>query len=160
MASPAKHSVLFICLGNICRSPIAEAVFLRLIKEKKEEKNWDVDSAAMGDYHTGQGPNERTLRTLKKFGITDYKHKVRQITTQDFDKFDYIFGMDHENMSDLDNVKPKNCKAKTVMLGEYDPEKELIIVDPYFGNDMRDFDKVYEQCCRCCEGFRKAVTGS
>ncbi|CAC5369770.1 low molecular weight phosphotyrosine protein phosphatase-like [Mytilus californianus] len=155
-----KHSVLFICLGNICRSPIAEAVFLRLLKEKKQEQNWDVDSAAMGDWHLGLGPNERTVVTLKKFGITDYKHIVRQIKPQDFERFDYIFGMDHQNMSDLEGIKPKNCHAKTVLLGEYDPQKELIIVDPYFGNDMKDFDKVYEQCCRCCEGFFNAVTGS
>lgn len=159
MAGQAKTSVLFICLGNICRSPIAEAVFLKLIKEKNAEKCFEVDSAATGDYQIGKSPDKRTIQTLQKFGITDYKHIARQITAQDFDKFDYIFGMDHNNMSDLEDMKPsQKCRAKTVLLGEYDPKKELVIVDPYYGDDIRDFEKVYEQCCRCCEGFLQSVS--
>ncbi|XP_053383985.1 low molecular weight phosphotyrosine protein phosphatase-like [Mercenaria mercenaria] len=155
MASSKKKSVLFICLGNICRSPIAEAVFLRLLNERGVKDQWEVDSAALGTWHIGKTPDSRARKTLKNFGVDDYKHKARAVNKDDFTRYDVIFGMDEANMEELEERKPSNCTAKLKMLGEYDPEKEVVIRDPYYdaGGDLSGFEKVYEQCVRCCTSF-------
>ncbi|VDM79079.1 unnamed protein product [Strongylus vulgaris] len=86
------------CKRNICRSPIAEAVFLDIIKKRGLSDQWYVESAAIIDYHSGKPPDPRAMKTLEKFGITDYKHKARVTTTADIRDFDYIFGMDNSNI--------------------------------------------------------------
>ncbi|KAM3725600.1 Low molecular weight phosphotyrosine protein phosphatase [Dirofilaria immitis] len=147
-------SVLFVCLGNICRSPMAEGVFLDLIKKRGLLDKWVVDSAAIIDFHVGKAPDKRTMAILAEHGVTDYKHKVRQVTIADFHNFDYIFGMDEKNIQDLKNLRG-NVKGKAVIgyLGSYDPEGILIIPDPYYSRGMQMFNKVYEQCLRCCQAF-------
>jgi len=127
----SKKSVLFICLGNICRSPIAEAVFLNCLKESGKSSSWTVDSAAIGNWHVGNGPDRRAVSVLSKHGITTC-HKARQVKKSDFSKFDYIFGMDHENIEDLKSIEPDQSIAKIGLLGSYDPDGELIIEDPYY----------------------------
>ncbi|PSN43619.1 Low molecular weight phosphotyrosine protein phosphatase [Blattella germanica] len=147
-----KKSALFICLGNICRSPMAEAVFRHILKQNESIDDWEVDSAALGSWHVGKGPDRRTNKVLKRNGI-DYTHKVRQITKEDFKKFDFIFGMDDSNMKELDSMKPSNSKAELILLGTYDPEGERIIRDPYYDDDDAGFEKCYEQCVRSCTAF-------
>ena len=151
-------SVLFICLGNICRSPIAEAVFLHKIKEKGIEDQWIVDSAALGAWHVGRSPDHRAMSTLEKNNI-NYSHKARKIKKEDFNKFQYIFGMDHDNMLELNNIAPKNSTAKLELLGSYDPKGEVIIRDPYYDDDSEGFTKCYEQCMRSCDGFLLSTMG-
>ncbi|XP_014251564.1 low molecular weight phosphotyrosine protein phosphatase-like [Cimex lectularius] len=150
--SKGRKSVLFICLGNICRSPLAEAVFLHLIKERGLEDEWDVDSAALGPWHVGNGPDSRTMKVLKENNIP-YSHSARQIEKADFNKYDYIFGMDHDNMSELNRLAPKNSTAKLELLGSYDPNGELIIKDPYYKSGDSGFYKCYDQCLRSCTAF-------
>lgn len=147
-------SVLFICLGNICRSPIAEAVFRQYVNEKELQNEWLIDGAAIGAWHIGKPPYKDTIKVLAENGITT-DHKARQITKGDFTKFDVIFGMDEENMEDLKERAPKNSTASLELLGSYDPEGELIIEDPYYGTSYKDFQKVFEQCQRCCKEFLK-----
>ncbi|RUS86409.1 hypothetical protein EGW08_005859 [Elysia chlorotica] len=150
-----KHSVLFVCLGNICRSTMAEGIFQHLIKEKGLSTAWTIDSAGTGSWHIGSPPDSRTMQVLKKNGIGDYHHRGRLITKEDFNKFEYIFGMDHENMGDITEMKPKNSTAKCLLLGEFDPQKELTVQDPYFthGTNKNAFNEVYDQCHRCCVAF-------
>ncbi|VIO87110.1 Uncharacterized protein BM_BM7198 [Brugia malayi] len=93
-----RKSALFVCLGNICRSPMAEGICLDLIKKKGLEDKWIVDSAAVASFHIGKSPDKRAMATLARHGIKDYEHKVRQVTDSDFRDFDYIFGMDEENI--------------------------------------------------------------
>ncbi|KAJ9588474.1 hypothetical protein L9F63_018130 [Diploptera punctata] len=150
--SQQKKSALFICLGNICRSPMAEAVFLHILKQMGKTEDWNVDSAALGSWHVGGGPDRRTMKVLKNNGI-NYSHRVRQITKDDFKKFDFIFGMDDNNMKELDSLKPSSAKAKLILLGTYDPQGERIIRDPYYDDDDAGFVKCYEQCLRSCTAF-------
>ena len=117
--------------GNICRSPIAEAVFLNLIKERGLESKWGVDSAALGGWHAGKSPDRRAMSTLRKHNVP-YEHKARQIKKDDFKKFDYIFGMDDENMEELERLAPKDKKAQLLLLGSFDPQGDRIIRDPYY----------------------------
>lgn len=150
--SKTKKSVLFICLGNICRSPIAEAVFRHVLEEKAILHEWEVDSAALGSWHVGGRPDRRASKILRNHGV-DYSHIVRQITKDDFKNFDFIFGMDESNMRDLNDKKPSGSKSKLILLGSYDPQGERIIRDPYYDDNDAGFEKCYQQCVRSCRAF-------
>ncbi|KAB5546077.1 hypothetical protein PHYPO_G00067970 [Pangasianodon hypophthalmus] len=170
MAAAGGKSVLFVCLGNICRSPIAEAVFRKMATESGVVDKWRIDSAATStyeignppdyrdsgatsDWNIGSAPDDRSVACLKKHGI-DTDHRARQVTKEDFATFEYILCMDESNLRDLNKKanSVKNCKAKIELLGSYDPKEQLVIQDPYYGSE-RDFEVVYEQCVRCCEVF-------
>uniref|UniRef100_A0A671FPF2 Low molecular weight phosphotyrosine protein phosphatase n=1 Tax=Rhinolophus ferrumequinum TaxID=59479 RepID=A0A671FPF2_RHIFE len=133
MAERVPKSVLFVCLGNICRSPIAEAVFRKLVTDQNVSDAWTVDSGAVSDWNVGRSPDPRAVSCLRNHGI-DTAHKARQVTKEDFATFDYILCMDESNLRDLTRKsnQVKNSKAKIELLGSYDPEKRLIIEDPYY----------------------------
>ncbi|XP_033207334.1 low molecular weight phosphotyrosine protein phosphatase 1-like [Belonocnema kinseyi] len=150
-----KKKVLMICLGNICRSPIAEAVFDDYIKKNGLSDKWEVESAALIGYHTGKSPDNRAITTLKEKGISDYSHAARPITKEDFKKFDWIFGMDEDNIDELKRKSPKDGTAKIELLGKYDPEGDIIIRDPYYDSGREGFVKAFEQCKRSVAAFLK-----
>ncbi|XDB53562.1 hypothetical protein AB1E18_007078 [Capra hircus] len=157
MAEQVTKSVLFVCLGNICRSPIAEAVFRKLVTDQSISDHWVVDSGAVSDWNVGRSPDPRAVSCLRNHGINT-AHKARQVTKEDFATFDYILCMDESNLRDLNRKsnQVKNCRAKIELLGSYDPQKQLIIEDPYYGNEA-DFETVYQQCVRCCRAFLEKV---
>ncbi|XP_066153644.1 low molecular weight phosphotyrosine protein phosphatase 1-like [Euwallacea fornicatus] len=144
--------VLFVCLGNICRSPIADAVFCKLGKEKGVEEQWKIDSAAIGAWHVGNPPDSRAIQTLKNHNVP-YNGHARQIKDSDFHEFDYIFGMDTNNISNIKSQQPVGSKAKILLLGDFDPEGDRIIRDPYYDSGSEGFEKCYQQCVRACNGF-------
>uniref|UniRef100_A0A8D2JSA8 Low molecular weight phosphotyrosine protein phosphatase n=1 Tax=Sciurus vulgaris TaxID=55149 RepID=A0A8D2JSA8_SCIVU len=162
MAVNGPKSVLFVCLGNICRSPIAEAVFRKLVTDQNDLDNvstiqylkeanlstsgqesaenilfllmqWRIDSAATSTYEVGNPPDYRGQSCMRKHGIP-MNHVARQVTKEDLATFDYILCMDESNLRDLNRKsnQVKNCKAKIELLGSYDPQKQLIIEDPYY----------------------------
>ncbi|KAM9445250.1 low molecular weight phosphotyrosine protein phosphatase isoform 2-T2 [Clarias gariepinus] len=153
MASTSGKSVLFVCLGNICRSPIAEAVFRKMATESGVVDKWRIDSAATSTYEIGNPPDYRGAACMKKHGVP-MRHVARQVTKEDFTTFEYILCMDDSNKRDLDRKASgiKNSKAKIELLGSYDPENQGVIQDPYYGSE-KDFETVYEQCVRCCRAF-------
>lgn len=149
------------------------------MKKAGEQSNWDIDSAAIGAWHVGRDPDHRALATMKKHNLA-YNNKARQIKPADFKKYDYIFGMDDENIEDLKERCPKDGTAKILLLGEFDPAGDRIIRDPYyvswlgfvsFGNGnfsiisylfeqdrgTDGFEKAYEQAVRSCKGFLAQV---
>ncbi|XP_058266188.1 low molecular weight phosphotyrosine protein phosphatase isoform X4 [Hemibagrus wyckioides] len=114
---------------------------------------WRIDSAATSTYEIGNPPDYRGAACMKKHGVP-MRHVARQVTKEDFATFEYILCMDESNLRDLNRKANgvKNCKAKIELLGSYDPEKKLVIQDPYYGSE-KDFETVYEQCVRCCRVF-------
>lgn len=161
-------------LGNICRSPIAEAVFVDSITKAGVQDRWEVDSAAIGGWHIGRNPDPRAMGIMSKYNLA-YTNKARQIRKDDFKHYDYIFGMDDENISDLKDLAPRDATAKILLLGDYDPQGDRIIRDPYyvsietfgdesFGNRLKfqdkgseGFERCYVQCLRCCDNFLKKI---
>ncbi|KAK4140607.1 cmgc mapk erk1 protein kinase [Dichotomopilus funicola] len=157
---PDQLSVLFVCLGNICRSTMAEGVFQSLAKQQPyEDLVGKIDSCGTGAYHVGEDPDDRTMSTLKDHGITNYIHHARKVHDSDFDKFDYIFAMDRGNLEDLQRIQRRkpNAKAKVMLFGEYSGTgKAEVISDPYYGG-RQGFQKAYEQATRFSINFLKDV---
>ncbi|XP_058691678.1 low molecular weight phosphotyrosine protein phosphatase-like [Poecile atricapillus] len=142
MAAGELKSVLFVCLGNIRRSPIAEAAFRKLITDEKLERKWRIDSAATSAYEIGSPPDYRGQNCMKKRDIT-MNHIARQITKEDFQTFDHILCMDESNLRDLNRKsnQVKDCKAKIELLGTYNPQKQLIIEDLKVPGSIPSFDR-------------------
>lgn len=147
-----KRNVLFVCLGNICRSPMAEAVFVEVTKQSKVADKWHAESAGTAAYHVGHSPDYRTMDILSKNGI-QFEHSAKQLVQEDFNKFDFIFGMDQYNISDINRKKPKQSKAQVLLLGSFDPKGDTIIKDPYYDKDIQGFEKCFQQCMRSCKSF-------
>lgn len=136
---------------------MAEAVFRSLTKS--HPRVGTIDSAGTGAYHTLDPPDERTMETLQKHGITDYDHGARQVSTEDFSDFDYIFAMDGYNLRDLRRFqrrlesRAQHTKAKIMLFGEYSGNRKPEEVgDPYYGADD-GFEEVYEQVSRFAKNF-------
>lgn len=140
---------------------MAEGVFRSLAKSNPRVGT--VDSCGTGAYHTLEPPNPRTMVTLEKNGITDYDHGARQVTTADFDDFDYIFAMDDRNLQDLQRLQRRvdskrkegqKSKAKVMLFGEYKGGNGAaeVVADPYYGADS-GFDTVFEQVKRFSTNF-------
>ncbi|XP_037814600.1 LOW QUALITY PROTEIN: low molecular weight phosphotyrosine protein phosphatase 2-like [Lucilia sericata] len=153
--------ILMVCMGNICRSPIAEAVMAKIIQQNKAAAatdEWFIDSAALVGYHSGSLPDERALNVLKRHGIT-YDKEARVIKTEDFQEFDYIvFGMDPGNVAELKRRAPVGAKAQILLLGDYGlKDDEKIIHDPYYFLGEEPFEIVYQQCQQACEAFLQTL---
>lgn len=127
-----KVKVLFVCLGNICRSPLAEGIFRFKVKERSLEHHFQIDSCGTSDFHIGEKPDERSLSNAKMNGI-DYMHRGRQLKVKDFYEFDYIFPMDDLNLKDVNSLKPDDAKAVVMKMRSFDEEDSgSDVPDPYY----------------------------
>lgn len=138
-----KKKVLFVCLGNICRSPLAEAVFNHQVRARGLNATFEADSCGTGDYHIGQEPDPRTWACASRNGIKMH-HFGRQIQTSDILGFDYILAMDRNNYADIERLAPDPALMEKVqLLRTFDESGLEEVPDPFYG-DEADFQKVYE----------------
>ena len=146
--------ILMVCLGNICRSPLAEGI----LASKLSKKKFIVDSAGTGSWHIGHSPDIRSIATAKKNGLNISNQKGRQFTTTDFDTFDYIFVMDQSNYEDvilLSKTKKQEKKVQLI-LNELFPNENVDVPDPYYGS-TEEFDLVYKMLDEACEIIAKKL---
>jgi protein-tyrosine phosphatase len=132
-------AVLFVCLGNICRSATAEGVFRALMMAEGLADRIDVDSAATHDYQTGRAPDSRAQAIARKRGIDLSSQRARQVSADDFRRFDYVLAMDRANLADLRRICPPDAQARLHRFLDFSPGLEGgDVPDPYYG-DQRDF---------------------
>jgi protein-tyrosine phosphatase len=148
-----RTSVLFVCLGNICRSPLAEGVFRGLAEGRGLGARYAVDSAGTGAWHVGDAPDARSIAVARKNGVR-LTGAARQVDAADLEDFDYVIAMDRENLRDLRALERElGGTARIHLLREFDPDPgDQQVPDPYYGGDD-GFDRVYAMVLRACEGL-------
>jgi protein-tyrosine phosphatase len=146
--------ILFVCMGNICRSPTAEGVMRSLVREAGLEDRIEVDSAGTGGWHAGEPPDARSAAAAHRRGI-ELDGAARQVRVSDFEDFDLLVAMDRENLAGLLAVAPDDEAAgKARLLREFGPatEGDLDVPDPYYGGD-RGFEDVLDLVNASCRGL-------
>jgi protein-tyrosine phosphatase len=129
-----QHRLLFVCLGNICRSPMAEGVFRRVAEEEGAIHLFELDSAGMGDWHIGQAPDQRAQDAARARGIDISSQAARQVRQGDFAAFDLVLAMDGSNYDELTQLAPKNARHKIRRFLDFAPHVGTQDVpDPFFG---------------------------
>ena len=152
--------LLFVCLGNICRSPTAEGVMRELIRREGLEREIEIDSAGTGAWHVGSAPDGRSTAAAAGRGVA-LEGKARKVTVADFEDFDLLLAMDSSNLQDLGDAAPdESARAKVRLLREFDPastgESDLDVPDPYYGGDS-GFEDVFDLVQAACEGLLAQV---
>jgi protein-tyrosine phosphatase len=142
--------ILFVCLGNICRSPLAEGILLHL--KEKQNLALEVDSAGTANYHVGEAPDKRTIANAKKNGVDLSSLRARQFSVLDFDSFDKIYVMDTSNYRNVVSLAKTDVHKKKVslFLTEVYKEEGLEVPDPYYGSE-HDFEQVFQLVYKACE---------
>lgn len=146
--------ILMVCLGNICRSPLAEGI----LASKLPKDKFKVDSAGTGPWHVGRSPDERSIVTAQKNNLDISHQKGRQFKTSDFDAFDYIYVMDNSNYNDVISLtkNPAHRKKVQLILNELFQNENVDVPDPYYGLP-NGFDKVYDMLDQACELIAKKL---
>ncbi len=128
--------VLFVCLGNICRSPTAHGVFVSRLQQRGLEGRVEVDSAGTSNWHIGKPPDPRTVAVAAARGVDLSPLRARQVSAGDFDRFDYILAMDQHNLADLQALAPVDYRGHLGLLLAFDSQASLLEVpDPYYGGE-------------------------
>ena len=148
-------SVLFVCLGNICRSPLAEAAF----RAEAERLGFDVevDSAGTGDWHVGRPPDRRSIAVAARNGVDIGHLRARQVSPADFLRFDHIVALDRENLADLRRMQPGGAKARLSLLLDHVPGREgEAVADPYHG-EKEHFDIAWADALAGARGLARTI---
>ncbi|KAG5647596.1 hypothetical protein DXG03_008949 [Asterophora parasitica] len=145
--------VLVVCLGNICRSPMGEAVLQDMAK--KRGLDIVVDSCGTAGYHVGEDPDDRTVAVCRKHKVP-INSQARQLATSDFTEFTHILAADESNLRNILRCKPSNSTADIRLWGSYLDNKPIL--DPYYGG-LDGFERIFQQCARLSDAFLNDVTG-
>ncbi|MEK7261830.1 MAG: low molecular weight protein-tyrosine-phosphatase [Pseudomonadota bacterium] len=152
-----KIRVLFVCLGNICRSPTAEGAFRKLVQEQGLAKHVEIDSAGTHAYHVGAPPDARAQQAARQRGIDLSGLRGRQATARDIEQFDYVLAMDRENHENLLDICPDGLEHKVRLFMEFAPARpEKEVPDPYFGGPA-GFDRVLDMIEDAATGLLKDI---
>jgi protein-tyrosine phosphatase len=155
-----KLSVLFVCMGNICRSPTAEGMFRKLVQQEGIEDSFEIDSAGTHAYHVENPPDDRAQKAALSRGIDLGNIRARQVCHADFEFFDHILVMDRENLETLMFVCPRAHSHKLKLFLEFAPGlKTSEVPDPYYGGD-KGFEHVLDLVERASVGFLSSVRNS
>ncbi|HYG48120.1 MAG TPA: low molecular weight protein-tyrosine-phosphatase [Allosphingosinicella sp.] len=150
-----KSSVLFVCLGNICRSPLAEAAFRR--EAERLGLDVEVDSAGTGDWHIGYPPDPRAAAVAARNGIDISHLKARLVTPDDFRRFDHIVALDANNLRDLERLRPADGKARlSLLLDHVEGRRGQPVADPYHGDDSH-FDVAWRDVSAGAQGLARSI---
>ena len=151
------HCVLFVCLGNICRSPTAEGVLRTLAAREAPELELEIDSAGTADYHIGAPPDPRSQRAALKRGVDIGGLRARQVSEADFERFDLILAMDGQNLRELQGLKPQGARAQLKLFLDFAPQLPLRDVpDPYYC-DTAAFEEVLDLTTAASRGLLAAL---
>jgi len=149
-------AVLFVCLGNICRSPLAEGVFRHQVEAARVTDRFEIDSAGCGGWHSGELPDRRSIAVAQKHGIDISDQRARQIHINDFDRFDLILGLDRDNVRHLEAMKPEGTRARVALYLEEALGTAKNVPDPYYGGQSH-FEEVYQLCEKASAGLLKRL---
>lgn len=144
--------VLFVCLGNICRSPTAEGVFRRTLEQAGMADAVQIDSCGVGNWHIGKAPDARAQQAALLRGIDLSGLRARQLSEQDFHDFDYVLGMDQDNLRAMRDLKPANSQAHVGLLLDFSGTPGAEVPDPYYGGD-EGFESVLNMIEAASEGL-------
>jgi protein-tyrosine phosphatase len=159
MEAVAAMKVLFVCLGNICRSPTAEGVLRALGAREFPELALEVDSAGTANYHVGEPPDRRTVAAARRRGYDLAPLRARQVADSDFWRFDYVLAMDHANLAELERHRD-SATARIALFLEFAPEcGSAEVPDPYYGG-VEDFEHVLDLCELGARGLLRHMKGA
>ena len=150
-------SLLFVCLGNICRSPLAEAAF----RAEAERLGLDVavDSAGTGDWHVGEPPDRRAIAVAARNGIDISGLRARRVIREDFHLFDHVVALDRENLASLRRLQPPGSPARLSLLLDHVAGREgEAVADPYYGEDC-DFDTAWDEVSEGARSLARSIAG-
>lgn len=150
-------SVLFVCMGNICRSPTAEGVFVRKVQDAGLAGRIHIDSAGTHAYHIGNPPDPRTRQAALRRGYDLSLLRARKVATQDLERFDYVLAMDADNLSILESLKSAQSRSRIALFMDFAPAHEIREVpDPYYGGES-GFERVLDMVEVAAEGLLQAI---
>lgn len=152
-----KIAVLFVCLGNICRSPLAEAAFR--MEAERLELAVEVDSAGTGDWHRGEPPDRRAQAAARRNGVDIGGYRARQVRAEDFGRYTHIVAMDADNLADLERLRPPGARAELSLMLEHAGRAGEAVEDPYYGGDD-GFDVTWADVSTAARGLAERLAAS
>ncbi|MER9304880.1 low molecular weight phosphotyrosine protein phosphatase [Mesorhizobium sp. M0293] len=152
MSAKPINSILFVCLGNICRSPLAEGIFRAVWAERQPGRNMLLDSAATSGWEVGSAPDPRSIAVAVRHGVDISRQRARKITPEDFSRFDLILGMDRSNVADLKALAPAAMRDRIHLFLEFAQGKAREVPDPYY-DGAEAFASVYRMIREASEAL-------
>ncbi|MBZ9885410.1 low molecular weight phosphotyrosine protein phosphatase [Mesorhizobium sp. CA10] len=157
-AKPIK-SILFVCLGNICRSPLAEGVFRAVLTEQGKDQGLVIDSAGTGGWHAGQEPDRRSIAVAARHGVDISGQRARKVLQEDFSRFDLMLGMDNANVRDLKALAPQAAHDRIHLYLDFATGKTVDVPDPYY-DGAEAFASVYRMIREASDALAKRLGAS